>query len=243
MTLKIFSILKRKQQNVLYMFFFDMLFFTVLIVIGRLINAFLPKNPADLSNVLARYGINTPLLLIILLAYYAGIVLLHSVCKLFILQNVGGLEGKIIKYDLKRFFGMNSIIFIVLLGIFIGYSSLAFVLFKDAFFIVVTSIFLALFGLLSYVFISISQSLFMQGLSIKDILKKAYNATCHQGKRYVGYLGIIVVALILMWVSFGILETAPFRLLVTILAISSLIFMYATIVWNRVGFWMLTKKL
>src|SRR3989344_3300183 len=103
MTLKIFSILKRKQQNVLYMFFFDMLFFTVLIVIGRLINVFLPKNPADLSNILARYGINTPLLLIILLAYYAGIVLLHSVCKLFILQNVGGLEGKIIKYDLKRF--------------------------------------------------------------------------------------------------------------------------------------------
>ena len=233
------------------MVLFDLMFFSSVYGLQNLSQYFAQ------SLVLPTTILSAVIFIIFSLIYYLIVLLVYSFFKYSILDFIKSLFGKT-EFSFKRlghFYSLN----IIIAGIFLAIMlSLSFILgsIKQSYQPFVF-IFLALpYSLFLYITINISHSLFYQGASIKDTIKKSFKITFTKIKSYRETILIMIVFALVLWLLFlgsgyliRFLTSKNYSLYLTSYAyfkqisiiVVDLVF-YLVILINRISFYALVKN-
>ena len=249
-----FKLAKSNPNKTGLMILFDVLFLISIFALNKLTQY---AAQILIGNAIAPILASAILFIVFSLIYYLIVLFAYSFFKYSILDYINSLFGKT-EFSFKRlaqFYSLN----VIIAGIFFAIILLAnFILASiKAQYRPFVFIFLAVpFLLFLYIIINTSHSLFYQGSSIKEAIKKSFSLTFTKMKIYrETILVMILLALVLWLVFFGsgylvrLLASKNYSLYLSIYAyfkqasiiIFDLVF-YLVILINRISFYALIKE-
>jgi hypothetical protein len=249
---KTLKLIKKNPKNILHIILFDILFLITIGFFYRLIEFLLSKTTANSST------IAIIIYLILTLLYYLILILIYSFFKYLVLNFIKSLfkQTKIDFKQLKKFYLLNLLIFVVFFITFLALNSLFLISAKQEYapyiFLIIN---LSLF-LIVYTFMNISHTLFSENFTnIKEIVKKTFTIIS-KVPSYAGIFLINIIAIFIYFVIFyfiGLILKATifknyltsikyFTVYSTIFTIVTTIFFYLIILFNRIYFYNIARN-
>lgn len=250
--IKSFRLAKSNLNKTGLMVLFDALFFILLLYVFPILNQYIGQSIFVAPTVLSFY-----LFLFLSLIYYSMLLFVYSFFKYIVLDYIKSLfENTEFSFNrLGQFYALN----IVIAGIFFGIMILAnFLLasikpqYRPFVFIAIAAPYL----LFLYIILNLSHSLFCQGASIKESLKKGFNTTFTKIKVYRETILVMILFALVLWLllygsgyAIRFLASKNYSLYLTYYAYfkqaSIIVFylaFYLAILINRISFYSLARE-
>lgn len=233
-TIESFNLISKNTSKCCLIILFDILLWVSIwgtnMLIKVIVMSLNMSEPIDFSSIL---------FIILSILYYGLIILIYSFFKLGILDFIKSMQHKTKFYikKLRKFFLLNLIILTMLYVFFI---LMAFFLsnVKESLFDAIVANLLAVFAILSYIFINLAHSIFYETVSIKKSIIEGIKFFETAKLYYILLQSIILISLFSI-VFYFLIQSLPY--LANVLMVVFILIMYAVFFVNRVSFYRIVK--
>ncbi len=250
---KTFGLMKDNPKNMLHIILFDILFLATMSVFYKLTEFFFLRTLPEISVT------TTIIYLILTLMYYLALILIYSFFKYSILNSIKSLFKKTKGgFDnLKKFYLLNLLIFVVLFMAFLVLNGVFLIGVKEEYAAYALLIISVPLFLIAYIFMNIGHTMFSEAEKprIKEIARKAFNLV-FEVKRYWGIFladAVLIIAYFTVFYLIGVaLKATVFKSYLTPakyydiytmgFVIITTLFFYFIFFFNRIYFYNIIKK-
>ncbi|MBW2988705.1 hypothetical protein KY358_00140 [Candidatus Woesearchaeota archaeon] len=249
--LNVFRLIRKSPHIYLYTVIIDFIFLAFILIAGKFLGSLIPSDPARLMAV---FKTQANLLLFVILypvIFYLFVILIYSLAKLMILNIALSLYEKR-RFKLQgfgKFYCLNLLLFIIFLTVALAFISLSSLIFKMDFLKYVALVFMLPFAFFSYSILNIAHTLFIKDRR-SGMIRSSFKIAFHKTRAYSSFAFWSILLALSYLVIYNILHqlfrftlflnkdflSAYGPLYVRIFNISSIIFVYLIIAFNRIYF-------